>query len=279
MKSALRITTALASMLALATAISAGLPKISPPEMPHLPDVTLRVPEVRIPPIELPDIPVGHKTNKWEIRHNLEKGGWWVAYGKEIGEEEYVEFATAIAASVASDNPGPAMAYLENLVKESVVVLENNAGREFGDKLKSIAEKELVAVIHDAIKNGKVRTIKLKGLEVQLGVATYNRSESGLPLPNTFQPYMRMRLTIDDEAEKPSERKYHWVTTIYNPTNTEVKYKFNYDGEWKKYAVEPKGGGGTPWTRLTRRTSRSRSTKAQPATTKTKNTISIATVL
>src|SRR5207245_2954673 len=120
--------------------LNAQLPEISLPEMPHLPEPRLRVPEIRIPRIDLPTIPIGHKTNKWDVRHNLEKDGWCVAYGKEIGYQDYYDFSQAVAASVATENPAPAMAYLKALVLESIRVLTNNAGREFGSKLRDIAE-------------------------------------------------------------------------------------------------------------------------------------------
>lgn len=228
----------------LAAAPAAGqLPDIPLPQMPHLPEPKLRIPEVNIPPVELPNIPIGHKTNKWEIRHNLEKGGWWVAYGKEIGYQEYYEFYQAVGASVASGNPGPVIAFLGALLAESAEVLVQNAGKEFKGKVQELAKKEIVAAMQDAIQNGKVRTLRLRKVEFQIGMATYNRSESGAPLPNTFQPYMRMRLTLDHgDGPAPAERpKYHWVTTVHNPTGTEVKYRFSYGGEWKAYSVPAKG--------------------------------------
>lgn len=228
-------------VVALGAAVAAAqFPSIPHPQMPHLPEVRLRIPEVRIPPIHLPPVLDGHKTNKWEIRHNLEKDGWWVAYGKEIGYQEYAEFSGAVATSVATDNPGPAMAYLKGLVVESIRVLAENAGREFGDRLRGVAERELVAVFNDAMRHGRVRTIRIPGAEVQLGMATYNRSESGVPLPNTFQPYMRMRLVFDSGPGGQPAR-YHWVTTVYNPSDVPLNYKFNYGGGWQDYSVNARG--------------------------------------
>lgn len=231
----IRLNTVLVASLAIigsAATAGAQLPRISPPTMPHLPELRMRVPEIRIPQIELPNVPIGHKTNKWEIRHNLEKGGWWVAYGKEVGYEEYYEFYQAVAASVATDNPGPAIAYLTALLAESAEVLVRNAGKEFGGRVQDLAKQEIVAAMHDAIKNGKVKTLQLRGIEFQIGMATYNRSESSVPLPNTFQPYMRMRLTIDRGVASSSDERprYHWVTTVYNPTDTEVKYSLKFGG-------------------------------------------------
>ena len=212
--------------------------------MPHLPHVDIHVPEIHVPPIEIPGIPIGHKTNKWEIRHNLEKDGWWVAYGKEVGYQEYYEFYQAVGASVASDNPGPAMAYLEYTIQEGVTVLLRNAGREFGDRLRSVAQRELVRVMNDAIRHGRVETIRLRDLQLQLGMATYNRSESGVPLPNTFQPYIRMRLILDhdDGQPRPNSPQYLWVTTLYNPNNVELHYSVRYgQGAWEAFAVAPNG--------------------------------------
>ncbi len=212
------------------------LPQISFPQMPHLPE--LRIPELRIPLPSI-DIPIGHKTDKWEIRHNLESNGWWVAYGKELGYQDYYNFVQAVAGSVATENPAPAMAYLQALVAESIAVLSTNAGAEFGNKLRDVAQRELVSVFYDAMKNGRVRTIKLNRLEVQLGMATYNRQESFVPLPNTFQPYLRMRMTID--APGMEQAKYHWVATVFNPTNTAVNYAFYSESAWNRFSVSARG--------------------------------------
>jgi hypothetical protein len=220
--------------------------QIPMPKMPHLPDV--RIPEIKVPKIEMPDeiagVPIGHKTNKWEIRHNLEKDGWWVAYGKEIGYQEYYAFYNAVVASVASENPGPAMAYLQALIEESVRVLAKNAGQRFGTELQQLAQKQLVAAMKDAMVNGRIRTLNITGAQIQLGMATYNRSESGVPLPNTFQPYLRMRLTTGNSgggAGSPGRPKYRWVATVYNSTNATVNYTFLDGSESKKFSITPNG--------------------------------------
>lgn len=139
-------------------------------------------------------IELGHKTNKSDVRRDLEKDGWWVAYGKEVGYEEYYVFVQAIEASVASRNPGPAMAYLQYLIEESVRTLATNVGSEYGARIRAMAQQQIVAAIYDAMKYGRITTLQLEGIDLQLGMATYNRSESGVPLPNTFQPYLRVRL-------------------------------------------------------------------------------------
>jgi hypothetical protein len=246
------LRTAAVTLATLASAVGlahAQFPKIDPPKWAHISESNL-IPLEKIPMPDLGklpkldiDLPPGHKTNKWQIKHNLEAGGWWVAYGKEINYDDYADFARSVAASVAADNPAPAMAFLKVLVAESIDVLTTNAGKEFGDRLRSVAERELVKVFYEAMKNGRVQTISIKGAELQLGMATYNRSEAGIPLPNTFQPYMRMRLVLGGVGGRGNSAmpKYHWVATLYNPTDAKVNYSFNYGDEREQYTLEPHG--------------------------------------
>lgn len=213
-----------------------SLAQISLPKIPHLPHVDLHVPEINIPPIEVPGIPIGHKTNKWEIRHNLEKDGWWVAYGKEIGYTEYYEFSQAISTSITTNNPTPTIAYLEHTIAEGATVLLRNAGREYANKLKKISHHELVHAINDAIQHGRTQTIHIHDLQIQIGIATYNRSETGVPLPNTFQPYIRMRQILANQ----STTNYQWVTTLHNPSNIQLHYQIRYgQGPYQPQTLAP----------------------------------------
>jgi hypothetical protein len=156
------------------------LPK--PPKIPSVPDIEGRLPRL------------GHETNRPEVHRSLEEGGWWVAYGKDIGGQQYVEFTAAIAASVAAHNPEPAMGYLTALIDQSIATLEKNAGKEFGNQLLRLAKQQIVDAISNALSGGRPRTIRLAGIDVQAGVATINHKESGIPLPNSFEPYIRVRL-------------------------------------------------------------------------------------
>jgi hypothetical protein len=212
---------------------------------PRMPHIDVQTPSIQIPSIELPNrifgIEIGHKTNKWDIRHDLEKDGWIVAYGKEIGYQEYKLFADSVELSIATANPGPALAYLAELLAESAEVLARNAGERFGEEFKKIAKQELIGAMHDAIFHGRVRTIRITDYEIQLGCSEYKRSESGVKLPPTYQPFLRMRFSVNGANNGPNRPSYRWVTTVYNPTDVRLTYLISYGNNTKQHHVNPKG--------------------------------------
>lgn len=118
-----------------------------------------------------------HETNKWQIRHELESNGWWVAYGDEIGSEEYFEFAAAIAASVAAENPSPVIVFLNQLISRGLAVLATNAASQFGQQLANLSKQLILEAIDEAVREGRVCQFALGGIDVQIGIAKYWRRE------------------------------------------------------------------------------------------------------
>ena len=216
---------------------SLGLPVLPLPREFHVPTIapiptpSINVPSIHIPPINIQQINIdgvlnqfdGYKTDKWQVRENLERDGWWVAYGHEIAYPEYSGMCGAIAASVATGEPAPALAYLDFLIDESVDELETNAEQKFGEELQNLAKKVLIDALDDAIEHGQIQTIKLQDIEVQIGIATYTHSEFGNATPNTFQPYIRAKLIIGSTASNTSHVAVaRWVFQLENSTPEDV---------------------------------------------------------
>jgi len=120
---------------------------------------------------------MAHETNKWQVRHELESHGWWVAYGEEIGTDEYFAFAAAFAASVATENPGPVLAYIQELVTTSIQTLATNAASEFSTQILNLSKQLIANAIDDALRTGRVTNIALEGIDLQIGLAKYWRRE------------------------------------------------------------------------------------------------------
>lgn len=150
-----------------------------------------------------------------------------VIYGKEFDHLEQKQFATAMAASVVSANPGPVLVYLKTFLAQTKVEVVNNlkqASREVRDKLSREFDMLVIQALDKAVRQGKALDVSLHGVDVEIGLATYNhwvelkwkepsldRVDSGvpgvpgyrlrqkdverkLPLPNTFQPYLKVRV-------------------------------------------------------------------------------------
>lgn len=167
-----------------------------------------------------------HHTTKWDVRASLQKG-WWVAYGREIDSVEYAEFTAAVVASVIAENPAPAREYLQYLVEDSIRQLQKNAKETFSSEMIAYARKLLLKALEDVAKGRKPQPIRIRGIDLDVGIATYRSWETvtyseprtrkvkvkgpfgtwtwgfetyfetvtkTIPKPNSHQPYIRMRI-------------------------------------------------------------------------------------
>ncbi len=94
-------------------------------------------------------------SNKAQVKASLHSNGWRVAFGKEIDHREEYNFYQAVSASIATDNPGPVMAYIEYIVIETKREILQNLEREGGSQAREL-EMELVRALERAIKTGQV---------------------------------------------------------------------------------------------------------------------------
>lgn len=163
-------------------------------------------------------------SNKTKIKAELEKGLSFVLWAKEFDHFEEIKFATALGASVASGNPGMALKYVEQFALESKKeVLKNlkRAPKEVQRKVEKEFEKLFVEALDKAVSKGRPIELNFEGVTLTVGLATYNHwsnvkyswpelvkttqmfgvqlydiklrnKENKIPLPNTFQPYVRL---------------------------------------------------------------------------------------
>ncbi len=152
-------------------------------------------------------------SNKNQVIAGLRADGWQVALGKEIDYAEYYNFYQAVAASVATYNPGPVMAYLEYMIIATKSEICRNLNAEARRAVENF-EMRLIQALNQAIRNGRMTEFTFLGFDFRVGVASYNhwKSISGdypeinrgtvvwrhlenrVPLPNTHQPYVAFRL-------------------------------------------------------------------------------------
>jgi hypothetical protein len=169
-------------------------------------------------------------TNKQEFKQNLSKKGWNVAFGTEIDHKKQLEYTAAgasTAACVAGSTGSAVPACLDKLAAYIKSEVKDSAGKivkKLQRKGQSVAIDFLIKIIVNALA-GKSFTPP-KGLDLDADLATYNhwryviydepRTRIGkcgpkwarfncpeiytvsvkkkIPLPNTFQPYVRFRI-------------------------------------------------------------------------------------
>ncbi len=159
--------------------------------------------------------PVWAESNKSDVRRSKEDG-WNVAWGNEINHAKELQFSGAVAASVACICTAPLQGFVAAELESTATTIAN--------QLTDVSKKFVIKLLLDSLENGGVKRISRFDLEA--GLATYNHwrkviyheprprmgrcgpswarfncpeeahmeeVERKVPLPNTFQPYVRFR--------------------------------------------------------------------------------------
>ena len=189
-------------------------PHLDLPNIPSIdPFAELRKEYDRLAAQAAKNLQLTYGSNANEVRSNLARDGWQVIYGKELDYVEYQKFTVATAASIASGDPQPVLLYLQTLLDEMRGAFLRSGSQEMR-RLAQRLEAEMANGLNQAVVQGKPVVLRLPTMEVEIGVATYTHwkkvsgnypkidkgkvsmgyIEQTIPLPNTFQPYVRFRV-------------------------------------------------------------------------------------
>lgn len=119
-------------------------------------------------------------TNKWEKKDAVKNGGWYVAYGRELTETDIIAGAVATGISIFSSNPGPVIAWAENLLQESIIEMKKSLGQignEFGEEVQKRAVDLAIRTVKKLLqgKQEGVSDILSQGkIDFKAGVSEYN---------------------------------------------------------------------------------------------------------
>ncbi len=154
-------------------------------------------------PASADDKPDVKETNKPEVQARLTEGWDKVVFGKELDHGEYVKLLGSVAASVAAGNPTPLVGYTKQFIQESIDGLSTDLEREIvltalrnPDKVFASGKWEISAGFatyehRKAIGIELPDKIEIHGLEITV---RKQMKWAVTDLPNTFQPYVRIRL-------------------------------------------------------------------------------------
>lgn len=167
-------------------------------------------------------------SNKESVKKEINSGLSVVLWAKEFDHAEEIKFGMALAASVASSNPGPALAYVKGFAIETKVEMLKqlkNAPDKIRKQFEAEFEKLLVTALDKAVNHGQLPVLTFGGASVKFGLATYNhwcnvryetpelvptskilgvqlyevrthKKQINIPLPNTFQPYVKVEVKV-----------------------------------------------------------------------------------
>lgn len=136
----------------------------------------------------------GYKTNKFDLKHRQEEGGWIVAWSDDISE-------TDVAAGVVSifGSPAAFAVWAENLVNRTLSSLAEDASKKFPDEIKSQIIQLTKEVIQSAIegKDAKQALKKYDTVDFKAGAIRYSGKNvlCGNTVSNTWgmKPYIGFR--------------------------------------------------------------------------------------
>lgn len=175
----------------------------------HLATISIPTPHIPTPHIPTPHIPTipipchgytGYQTNKFDLKRNVESGGWVAGWAEDIAEKDVAQGVVAAGVSVASSNPGPFLSWVENLVDRTISTLSSDVKQKFTAGIKSEINHLVADVIKQAIQGKSAReTLKhYDTFDFKGGAIRYSGRNMlcGKTVSNTWgmKPYLAFRI-------------------------------------------------------------------------------------
>ncbi len=164
-------------------------------------------------------------SNRNEVRANLEKDGWRVVWGKNFTEADWARGTKAIVESVASENPGPFLAWFEATLQENLDKIQSN--------LKGVTRADLDRWIVQSLKSK--RPIAYKGLVIEAGFATYDRWQRVV----YDEPRTRMEMRREPITGIKTKVPVAYTERVEKRANLPNWHQF-----YVRYKLVPVGGAG-----------------------------------
>lgn len=122
----------------------------------------------------LPDS--GYRSNKTSLMNNVAAGGWAVAWSDDITETDAGEGIVAAGVSIATDEPGPFMAWIQDLIDRTIDTLEDSAQQVFPTYLESQLETLAADAIRAAVQGNSENNVlrSFDTLDFKAGCIAYS---------------------------------------------------------------------------------------------------------
>ena len=157
----------------------------------------------------VPEIALAQKTysstDKLDVRGKLEADNWTVLYAEEFSKDDWVKLTAALAADALGCSGGCNSAFITSFGYQSYDTILRQLGQKspnlVGSFSTTISKTNFGSLLASAIKNGRVESINLPGVRLEVGNATYSRNDKcpmyikiRCPrLTKSYQPYARVK--------------------------------------------------------------------------------------
>jgi hypothetical protein len=101
----------------------------------------------------------GYDTNKFDLKAQVENGGWVVAWSDDITESDALRGVVAGGVSVYSANPAPFIAWVDQLATRAISSLSRNASSRFTSQMRADAKRAATDIIKAAVQGKSAREV------------------------------------------------------------------------------------------------------------------------
>lgn len=161
-------------------------------------------------------------SNRNEVRANLERDGWSIAWGVTLNEAEYAKFIAAIGLSATCECITPIETYFNSLADRTVSKITT--------QLPGVAKQEVVEFIVKAFQGSQRERILVgNGFQISAGIATYRRWNDVIyDEPRTYRckqslPFGGWTWSVCTTMERVKK-------TVSLPNHHQPYVKFRFDG-------------------------------------------------
>lgn len=142
-----------------------------------------------------------YETNKFQLKTQVEGGTppWVVAWADDVSEKDVLLGIVSVGVSVIAQNPGPFIAWTENLISSTIETLTSDAQGKFPNEIKSKVVDLATDAIKQAIKGQSTREVlkQFDTVDFKAGAIRYSGKNKlcGKTISNTWgmKPYVAFR--------------------------------------------------------------------------------------
>ena len=194
----------------------------------------------------------GYETNKFDLKAEVENGGWTVAWADDVSETDAINGVVAAGVSIYTGNPAAFYAWVDALISDTIRSLMKSATKQFPQAVAKQAQQLAAEVIKQALRGKSPQevfrqydTVDFKAGAIRYSGRNYNGSyniftgeHEEITLSKTWgmKPYVAFRwrgsagTPNNNSGANTSSTPKTRVYTITNDTRTSVTIEFSPSG-------------------------------------------------
>jgi hypothetical protein len=138
---------------------------------------------------------------RWRAKEEVEAGGWYVAYGNELTEDDAARGNVESWVSLQNSDRETIRTWSDSLLRQAIALMVSNAGPESADRFEREHQRDArrfgVETLRDLLgsRTSGAQILSLRSIEFKAGVMEYRDrgSDYGRRRDTVFMPYFALR--------------------------------------------------------------------------------------